>query len=178
MTGYRIEGGYTLMELMVVTSILGVLMSLAVPAFRDTVESAQTNSEIKVMLTALNLARSEAIRRGTDVVMCASPEGSGDCSGGTWSQGWMIFADANGDATGSTGSVDSGDTVIREFSALDSTLTFSANMMAYNSLGFGTIGGTQTFLLCPVSGNGLNARSIVIAPSGRGHREEDGLVCP
>ena len=171
--------GYTLIELLVVTSILGILLSLAVPAFQDTVERASTNSQIKVMLSALNLARSEAIKRGTDVVICASPDGI-DCDAGTWSEGWMVFADANGDADGDSGSVDGGDTIIRVYEQLgaNTTLTYTTDMMAYNSLGFGVIGGTQTFVLCPGSGNANNARSIVIAPSGRGHREEDGLVCP
>ena len=171
--------GFTLIELLIVVAILGTLIALATPSFQDTVEAANTNSQIKVMLTTLNLARSEAIKRGDDVHVCASDDGT-DCDAGSWTNGWMVFHDANGDANGATGSVDVGDTIIRVFDTLgaSSTMTFTANIFSYNSLGFSANGGTQTFLLCPTSGNANNARSIEIGPTGRGRRIEDALVCP
>jgi len=60
------------------------------------------------------------------------------------------------------------------------TATFTVNLMAYNNLGFSAIGGTETFLVCPTTANASdsNARSIVVGPSGRGRRVEDGLTCP
>ena len=76
--------GFSLIELMLVVTILGVLLALAVPTLRDSVESAGTNSQIKLVLTTLNLARSEAIKRGENVAICASDDGA-DCSAGSWS---------------------------------------------------------------------------------------------
>lgn len=171
--------GYSLIELLIVMSIAGILVALSAPAFQDTIEAANTNSQIKVMLTTLNLARSEAIKRGQDVSICASPDGA-DCDADTWSDGWMVFVDNNDDADGDVGSVDAGDEVIRVYDSLGaaSTMTFSVDIFAYNSLGFSATGGNQTFLLCPASGNSANARSIDIGPSGRGRRVEEGLVCP
>lgn len=171
--------GYTMIEMLIVVALLGILIALALPDLSDTVESANTNSQIKVMLTTLNLARSEAIKRGDNVAICASDDGA-DCDADTWSDGWIIFHDANGDANGDTGSIDVGDTVIRVYDSLgaDSTMTFTVDLFEYNSLGFSDTGGTQTFLLCPASGNANNARSIVVGPSGRGRRVEDGLACP
>ncbi|MCI5107094.1 MAG: GspH/FimT family protein [Pseudomonadales bacterium] len=130
------------------------------------------------MLTTLNLARSEAIKRGQDVSICASDDGA-DCDEDAWSEGWIVFVDNNGDADGTAGSVDGGDEIIRVFDALGaaSTLTSTTDIYSYNSLGFSATGGNQTFLLCPDSGNAANARSIDIGPSGRGRRVEDGLAC-
>lgn len=171
--------GYSLIELLIVVAIIGVLAALSAPSFQDTIESANTNSQIKVMLTTLNLARSEAIKRGQDVSICASDDGA-DCAVDEWSEGWLVFVDNNGDADGDAGSVDGGDEIIRVYDSLSaaSTLTFTADLYSYNSLGFSATGGNQTFLLCPDSGNSANARAIDIGPSGRGRRVEDGLVCP
>jgi type IV fimbrial biogenesis protein FimT len=170
--------GFSLIELMIVITILGLLLALAMPNFADTIESANTNSQIKVMMTTLNLARSEAIKRGADVSICATDDGL-DCSADTWSDGWMVFVDNNGDADGDAGSVDAGDIIIRVYDSLGagSTMTFTVDLLSYNSLGFSATGGTQTFLLCPPTNNANNARSVVIGPSGRGRRVEDGLVC-
>ncbi|MEQ8956197.1 MAG: GspH/FimT family pseudopilin [Gammaproteobacteria bacterium] len=171
--------GYTLIELLIVVSIVAVLAALSAPAFQDTIEAANTNSQIKIMLTTLNLARSEAIKRGQNVAICASDDGA-DCDEDAWSEGWIVFVDNNGDATGTAGSVDGGDLIIRVYDSLGagSTMTFTDDILEYNSLGFSDNGGIETFLLCPSSNNALNARSIEVGASGRGRRIEDGLACP
>ncbi len=170
--------GYSLIELLIVVAMVGILAALSAPAFQDTIEATNTNSQIKVMLTTLNLARSEAIKRGQDVSICASNDGA-DCDEDDWSEGWIVFVDNNGDADGTAGSVDGGDVIIRVFDALGaaSTLTSTTDLYSYNSLGFSATGGNHTFLLCPNSGNAANARSIDIGPSGRGRRVEEGLAC-
>lgn len=173
------SGGYTLIELLIVVSIVSVLAAISAPAFQETIEATTTNSQVKVMLTTLNLARSEAIKRGQDVAICASDDGT-DCDADAWSEGWMVFVDNNGDADGAAGSVDAGDEIIRVYDSLGagSTLTFTTDLYAYNNLGFSATGGNHTFLLCPDSNNAANARSIDLGPSGRGRRVEDGLACP
>ncbi|MFN3161926.1 MAG: GspH/FimT family pseudopilin [Pseudohongiellaceae bacterium] len=82
--------GYTLIELLIVMSIAATLVALSAPAFQDTIEATNTNSQIKVMLTTLNLARSEAIKRGQDVSICASDDGV-DCNADTVPAGWCLW---------------------------------------------------------------------------------------
>lgn len=173
------SSGFTMIELLVALLIAGVLLGLALPSFQDTIESGITNSQTKVLLTTLNLARSEAIKRGTEVGLCPSDD-SADCSAGSWSDGWIVFVDNNGDADGDSGSIDGGDEIIRVFDALgsDSVLTSSFDYFQYNELGFSETGGVQTLKLCPASNNASNARSIEISVAGRGRRIEDGLTCP
>lgn len=173
------NNGYTLIELLATVAILGILMAVALPNFQDTIESNVTNSQAKLFMTTLNLARSEAIKRGTNVGICPSDDGV-DCTAGSWTTGWIVFLDANGDADGDTGSIDVGDTIIRVFDALgaDSVLTGTTDYLEYNSLGFSATAGVQTMLLCPSSGTSANARSVEIGVSGRGRRIEGGLVCP
>lgn len=171
--------GYTLIELLVTLLIMGILLGLSLPSFQDTIERGITNSQVKLLLTSLNLARSEAIKRGTEVGICASDD-SVDCDDDAWSDGWIVFVDNNGDADGDDGSIDAGDVVIRVFDALgaDSVLTSTFDLFQYNELGFSETGGVQTIKLCPSSNNASNARAIEINVAGRGRRIEDGLTCP
>jgi len=127
----------------------------------------------------LNLARSEAIKRGTNVAICASNDGL-DCDEDAWSEGWLVFVDTNGDADGTSGSVDVNDPIIRVFDTLGagSALTFTTDLFEYDAQGFNALQTAQTFKLCPSTNNVNNARSIEIGISGRGRRVETGLACP
>ena len=171
--------GFSLIELLVVITILGVLLALSLPNFQNVIESTTTNSQVKMLLTTLNLARSEAIKRGSNVAICASSDGV-DCAAGNWTNGWLVFVDNNADANGAAGSVDAGDTIIRVFDALGAStvLTFGVNLFQYNNQGFSATAGVQTFKICPTTNNAQNARSLEIGLSGRGRRIETGLVCP
>jgi len=88
--------GMTLIELMTALLVLAILMSIAVPSFRDFASDSRTTAATSDLVTALNLARSEALRRATPVVACASTDLK-DCSGDNdWTDGWIVFADRNG----------------------------------------------------------------------------------
>jgi len=179
MTNIRNNSGLSLIELLITVSVMGILIAVSMPSFRDTLESRNANTQMKTLLSTLNLARGEAIKRGINVSICATDDGT-DCEADAWSDGWMVFVDANGDADGDSGSVDAGDDIIRVFDSIgaESTLTFTTDLFQFNSMGFGTGPAVQTFLVCPGSGVATNARSLEIAVSGRGRRIEDGLVCP
>ena len=56
--------GFTLIELLVAIAILLVLMTLAMPAFTRSVQSAKADTEISDLQRGLNMARLEAIERG------------------------------------------------------------------------------------------------------------------
>ncbi len=177
-TALNFGKGFSLIELLVVMAIMGILLAVSLPSFQQTIESNMTNSQAKLFLTTLSLARSEAIKRGGNVGNCASSNGT-DCDAGAWDEGWLVFHDANEDSNGAAGSVDAGDTIIRVFDPLGAATvtTFTVNWIEYSSLGYSATPGTQTLLICPTSGTAVNARSIEIGPSGRGRRIENGLVC-
>lgn len=171
--------GYSLIELLLTIAILGILFAVSLPNFQDTIESNVTNSQAKLFITTLNLARSEAIKRGRNVGICPSSDGI-DCDAASWSTGWIVFVDVNGDADGDAGSIDAGDTIIRVFDALgaNSVLTVTTDFLEYDSRGFSATAGVQTMLLCPSTANSDNAHSVEVGLSGRGRRIEGGLVCP
>ncbi len=169
--------GFTLIELMIALGVMGILVSISMPSFQDAAENMATDSQSSVLITTLSLARTESVKRGNDVSICATSSGE-DCNGGDWSDGWMVFVDANGDADGGQGSVDAGDTVVRIWTAERGTeLTFTTDLMQFDNLGYSLVPGIQTFLICPESGNAENARSIEIGAFGRARLIEDDLDC-
>ena len=59
--------GFSLIELIVGMAILGILMSLGIPAFSDWMRNARVRTTAESALNGLQLARAEAVRRNTTV---------------------------------------------------------------------------------------------------------------
>lgn len=88
--------GFTLMELLITVAIVALGVSLALPWLRESLRSNAVAGLNNDLVTALNQARSEAVKRGTRVAVFSR---SGSDS---WDTGWEIRADAARDASFST----------------------------------------------------------------------------
>lgn len=169
--------GFTLIELLVSLSVLAILTSLAVPSFRGTIAANQLTSRTNELVSALNMARSEAIRRGSRVTLCKSSTGTSCASTGDWEQGWVVFVDST--RSGTTASIDSGETVLQvQQAASGSTLIKgSTNVASYVS--FGADGRPRTLAGASTSGklrscntstaltNDTRARDVELSSVGR-----------
>lgn len=171
--------GMTILELLITMALLGVVAALALPSMMDGLGRSSARSATRSFTSALSLARSEAVKAGSRVSICPSVDGE-DCSAGSWSTGWIVFIDADGDADGDTGSVDAGDTVLRRFEPLAGvTLSVSpaTNLLRYDAKGYGLNAAALTFSLCPLDGNTANARRIEVSLSGRARTIEGAAAC-
>jgi type IV fimbrial biogenesis protein FimT len=83
--------GFTLVELLIGVAVLAVLMAIAVPSFSASRLNGQLRSAANGLVASANLARSEAIKRGSIVRMCVSSNGTA-CGTGNWRQGWIILS--------------------------------------------------------------------------------------
>ena len=63
------QAGFTLIELMVGVAIMGILLMVGVPSFQSAVASSRLTTSTNDVVSALALARTEAIRRGARVTV-------------------------------------------------------------------------------------------------------------
>ncbi len=170
------SGGFTLVELMVVVGILAVLAALAVPSFTDAVERYRVATVVDELSSTLTLTRVEAIKRSGNVRLVRLS--GGDCpaltSAATWSCGWRVFWDANGNST-----QDSGEEVIREVRVTNGvTVKYAVNSAGVTANRWGQIGGINAvgFTVVPPSGVGSEATTTLCMSSGGRLRKAAGSV--
>lgn len=108
--------GFSIVELMIALAVAAILVALAVPSFRGVIMNSNVTELNNELTYALNLARSEAVRRGT-VVEVKSAGG-----GASWNSGWSVIAD-----TGYTTNFSGALTTISQQGAVPSTYTVCAS---------------------------------------------------
>ncbi len=83
---------------MLTVFVAAILLSIAVPSFQTIVENNSLTSQINQFSAALNVARSEAVKRGRRIVLCRSSNANNTCAtAGGYEQGWIVFIDNDAD---------------------------------------------------------------------------------
>ncbi len=168
----RFQSGFTLMELLITITLLGVVSALATPAIRDIVMNNRMATETNDMLVSLMFARSEAIKRSTGVFICKSLDPTATTptcdttAANPWTTGWLIYSDNNQNSSYDTGELlRVGD----GFAGTGNKIKHDGGVMK-NSLGFTRLGLLTSaggeFYICDSRGNS-KARVIEISGTGR-----------
>lgn len=157
LSGRFAQAGLTMVELLIVVSIIGVLAAVAVPNMSGLMADARLTSQTDLLIAALNGARLEAIKQRTAVSLCPAANANSDTacsvSSGDWSNGWLVVR-ADG-------------TILQRLTS-KSGLTMAPTIgtpvvVTFNA----TIGGAAaatSFTLCV---SGRQQRTVSIAASGR-----------
>lgn len=161
--------GFTLIELLVTLAVAAILLTVAIPNFQTFLMNSRMASQANDLITAFNMARSEAVKRAANVMVCA---GTSCTVAGSWMQGWIV-ADAAGNP-------------IRVQQALGGASMLSpgadvANTITFTSDGRTTIPTTATvasttLTLCPPAPASVQGRAIQIERTGR--TRVSPVVCP
>jgi type IV fimbrial biogenesis protein FimT len=78
--------GFTLVELLVVVTVVAILAAIAVPSFTQMIARARVGSAVSTLQAALLKARSEALKRNCSITLARSAGG--------WNAGWEVYATA------------------------------------------------------------------------------------
>jgi type IV fimbrial biogenesis protein FimT len=84
--------GFSLLELLVTLLTAAVVVGLGVPSFRTLALDSQRTADVNAFVTAVQLARSEAAKRGRAVVVCKTTDAD-RCAGREhdFTAGFMVF---------------------------------------------------------------------------------------
>jgi len=99
MKTHQKQQGFTLIEMIVTVSIAAILASIAVPSFTKMIERNRVSSGTNEFLSALILARSEAVKRSENISICTSQD-QASCAAAThaeYATGWIVFTDCDTD---------------------------------------------------------------------------------
>jgi type IV fimbrial biogenesis protein FimT len=136
--------GFTLIELVVTVTIVGLLASLAIPSMRKLIQTQHVRSGANELQTSLFFARSEAIKRAVSVSVVPT--------GGKWTGGWTVQLPDT--------------TVLRQQNGLSNNLnTITGSTITYR------VNGRVTALPSPIkfetSDGSIPARCVKVDLSGR-----------
>ncbi len=150
---------------MIVIVILGIMLSIAAPAFRNTIMNNRITSNANEFATALSLARIEAIKNGYGTVIVATTGGSSN----EWGNGFVVSIWTNTDYDSD---VDSGEigAEIKRIAAFNDQIQMDSvgNITQISFLDNGEFNSAsaQTFTLCD-SRTGETGRQFTLSLMGK-----------
>jgi type IV fimbrial biogenesis protein FimT len=159
------QRGFTLIELIVVLSIVAIMASFAVPSFTATVNNQALASVSSDLYTSILQARSEALK--TNRVVYVTPTVTGTPTTADWASGWTVFVDNNNN--GAYNSADDALVISRPAIPSNVTVTTDTNKasFSFDSRGYlRPLGGGNGSVVFTATGTGRK-RWVVISQTGR-----------
>jgi prepilin-type N-terminal cleavage/methylation domain-containing protein len=167
----RSLSGFTIIELLVAMAVAAVLLGLALPAFDTFIEQRSMTARVNGFISAVNLARSEAVNRGGQVSIQAMNAGN---NADEWGPGYCVVVGTPGNCPNDPA------VLIRQFdnagtATLDATGGLNGlGTLTFNGRGLMTLGAQGTIEICEAGVT--TGREIAINTIGRAASAE--LACP
>lgn len=144
--------GFTLIEVMMTITILGILLTIALPAFYNFIIDQRLKNASFELNSSLQYARSEAVKRMQSVSIRPV--------GGNWANGYSITYPDDSDA-------DSNDEVLKNVGAQEGIAITGPTIVTFKGNGRTSAGGNSSFELSPSPmRSGVSSRCVDLDASG------------
>lgn len=146
------QHGFTLVEILVTVSIASIISTAAAPSLSSMIRSNQLTSQVNSFVSAMNMARSESVKRGENVRVVAINSAT---TSDEWGPGWNVVDDTG--------------TNIKFFASLGSsaTLDSTANVATFVYQSNGRVDVIDILNLCDSNLSGETGRQINVTATGR-----------
>ncbi len=180
---HRQVRGFTIIEMMMTVSIVAALSAVAVPSMGEFVRNSAMRGHAIDLMGSIALARSEAIKRSSRVILCRSADPlalTPTCGGNDrdWSSGWLVFVAEDTNNTFNLGT----DILLHVGQAAPAQVSVRSNGTGNNYLvynGDGTLdeSGSARYAFCDDRGEAFG-REINVALVGRPALEQGSAGAP
>lgn len=124
---FKNRNGFTLTELTVTLSILGIMAAISVPSFFSWLPKHRLQTSVRQIYDDLNLAKIRAVKDNTVAVIIFTPA----------TNRYTIFLDASNPINWA---IDAGETVLKQNEPLQDGVTITGTTFTANTLGFNNRG--------------------------------------
>jgi type IV fimbrial biogenesis protein FimT len=169
------QQGFTLGEMLASIGILGMLFSLGVPSLVDFQRNSAMTSATNSMISGLNLARTEALKRQLPVTLCGSPDPNAVAPfcGPAGDGGYIVFLDDNGNTnfgepTDGNAALDAGEVLLHQAEATGETISLFSDGGAYIAYG------ADGYLVPVANGQGQPSSTVLLYCDDRGNLDIGG----
>ena len=174
--------GMSIIELMVVIAILAILLATAAPSFSTWLQTSQIRTATETIVSGLQLARSEAVRRNASMRFQFTTTVDGGCALNAAGPDWVV---SQGDPSGRCGAAPSDDAdlgvdarIKQVRSASEGTrnvvVAADAPLVTFSSLGQVTPPATVTINVsnpaggtCAAASGQMRCLRVVVTPGGQ-----------
>ncbi len=142
-------------------SLLGTLLALGAPSLREFLVASRRTADINGFVSAVQLARSEAAKRGAAVVVCKSAD-LHTCAGDElgYDSGWIVFENSDDVRPPSR---DMSEPLIFAYEPISrGSIVSNRRLYEFRSYGWRSTNGTVTF--CDALSR---ARAVIVSYTGR-----------
>ena len=159
--------GVTLLELMIVLSIVSISLSVVAPNVSELLSKHRIIAELNDLSAAIRFSRFEAIDRQDNTLMCPSADYR-DCNANDWNLPKIIFVDEN-----HNNRRDNDEALLHVVAKPHKGTWVKGPKRAIRFYGDGVIGSPATLLICPLKPNDKLNRALIVSLQGRVRASKD-----